>query len=100
VFADLADSGIVGGVEVGLNRAGGRVVSAVRKLGTQMAGAGGGGAAGSGAGGSGAVQVQFSLDGSSGTGINGLFWEWFKHEVRLKGGGGTNSVQRALGQAW
>jgi hypothetical protein len=53
------------------------------------------------AGGGGRAVEQLELSfgrGPSGGGIDHLFWSWLQNMVRIKGGTGPDSVQRALGQ--
>jgi hypothetical protein len=50
-----------------------------------------------GAGGAG-QKFTFEFAGGGGTELDHAIWEWFVRNVRVKGGGGPNSVQRALGQ--
>ena len=84
---------IVAGLVQGIDGASPLASAAMRRLGGGLTLGGVHG----GAGGSGALVVQLQVEGS-GTGINGLFIEWLKQQVRVRGGGGPNSVQRALGQ--
>jgi len=72
------------------------VLSAVGRLGGSL------GLAGAGYGHGGGVQrIQLEFAGHpAGNGIDHLFWSWLMLNVRIRGGGGVNSVQKALGQRW
>jgi TP901 family phage tail tape measure protein len=52
---------------------------------------------GSGAGGGGGVTLEIT---GGGSGLDELFITWLKQKVRVKGGGGPFSVQKALGSTW
>jgi phage-related protein len=67
---------------------------------SQMTGAvrlGAAGARGYGTAGGGALTLEVT---GGGSGLDELFITWLKEKVRVKGGGGTYSVQKALGSTW
>jgi hypothetical protein len=67
---------------------------------SRMAGAAGvgpGGVRGYGTAGGGALTLEVT---GGGSGLDELFITWLKEKVRVKGGGGTYSVQKALGSTW
>jgi len=83
---------IVAGLVQGINGSSPLASAAMRKLGGGLSL---GGVNAGGIGGGGVIQLQVT---GSGSGLNALFIEWLKQEVRIRGGGGPSSVQRALGQ--
>jgi TP901 family phage tail tape measure protein len=95
VFAEHGRD-IVRGLIEGIDETSPMAVSSVRRLAGSLTAAGHATGGGYAAGG-GQIVLQVTPGGS---GLDELFITWLKHQVRVRGGGSTTSVQRALGQRW
>ena len=86
-IAQMLGQGMISGLPA-VSAAASRMAGSAGIGGHPMAGAGGYG---------GGVVIQVTGGGGA---LDELFITWLKQRIRVKGGGGTNSVQRALGQRW
>jgi len=83
------------GLIEGMNSMHGPVSSAAARLAMAATPAGYGNPGSGASRGPGVLQIEVT---GSGSGLDAMFIEWLKNSIRVRGGGGPSSVQRALGQ--